>query len=284
MRSPEIKNRTWLVFPFLAFATVLMDCSCDFFGTTGGLFVPEAKEKELGTSFDSTLRNTDSGRAEFPIYNPGTDPNKLAFQAYVTDLAKNVLAQVPAGDMPDYPFTFTIIDKDVQNAFAVPGGFVYIYTGIIKDMQDESELAGVLGHEISHVVWHHYRDALAKTAGMGILLDALLGDDAGKLAQLVAGSLFQLAALKVSRSNEAEADHYGTIYTGKAGRNPLGIAKYFSRVQSLAPAWISSHPDPGDRVKEVQAQVNADATLRTLAADSSRNFTADFIAKTAVIR
>jgi beta-barrel assembly-enhancing protease len=280
MRSPKI----WLVFPFLAFATALMDCSCDFFGTTGGIFIPEAKEMQLGASFDSTLRHSDSGKAEFPIYNAGTDAGKLAFQAYVVDLANKVLAQVPKGDLPDYPFTFTIIDKDVQNAFAVPGGYVYIYTGIIKEMKDESELAGVLGHEISHVVWHHYRDALAKTTGMGILLDALLGDDAGKLAQLVAGSFFQLAALKVSRSNEAEADHYGTIYSGKAGRNPLGIAKYFSRVQSMAPAWISSHPDPGDRVKEVQDQVNASAELKAVAADPASNFTAEFTAKTAVLR
>jgi predicted Zn-dependent protease len=166
----------------------------------------------------------------------------------------------------------------------VPGGYVYIYTGIIKTMKDESELVGVLGHEISHVVWHHYRDALAKTAGMGLLLDALLGDDAGKLAQLVAGSFFQLAALKVSRSNEAEADHYGTIYTGKAGRNPLGIAKYFSRAQSFTPAWISSHPDPGDRVEEVTDQVNADPALKALAADTSKNFTTEFMAKTAVLR
>jgi predicted Zn-dependent protease len=132
------------------------------------------------------------------------------------------------------------------------------------------------------VVWHHYRDALAKTAGMGVLLDALLGDDAGKLAQLVAGSLFQLAALKVSRSNESEADHYGTIYCAAADRNPLGIAKYFSRAPAGGPTWVSSHPGSGDRVDDVTAQVNASSTLKAKTG-SAYDYTSRFLEMRAVV-
>jgi predicted Zn-dependent protease len=250
------------LFPVFALGMLLANCSCDFFGVTGGLFVPEAKEVQLGRSFDSTLTNNDTAKLEYPIFQTNNDPKRIAFQNYVVNLANEVLAKVPASDRPGYDFKFTIIDKDVENAFAVPGGYVYIYTGIIKKMDDESELAGVIGHEIAHVTWHHYRDALAKTAGMGVLLDALLGDDAGQLAQLVAGSLFQLAALKVSRSNESESDHYGTLYCAAADRNPLGIAKYFAKAKDAALTWVSSHPGSGDRVNDVTSQVNASATLK----------------------
>lgn len=279
-------SKTWLVFPFLAFATVLMDCSCDFFGATGGLFVPESKEVQLGRTFDSTLQHNDTARQQFPRFDTRGDAARIDLKNYFDSLSRIVLAAVPEDEMPGYGFTFTLIDDTVENAFAVPGGYVYVYTGIIRKMNDESELAGVLGHEIAHVTWHHYRDALAKQAGMGILLDALLGNDAGKLAQLVAGSLFQLAALKVTRSNEAEADHYGTIYCGRAGRNPLGIAKYFSRSHAGGiPEWLSSHPGSDKRVEEVSAQVNASPNLKTLAADSATtNFTTRFLTSTRAVR
>lgn len=278
------KFKTWTLMPLLAMGVLLTRCSCDFFGTTGALFVPESKEMALGASFDSTMRANDTAKLEYPIFETRGDAKRIQFQAYVDSLARSVLAQVPKSAKPGYDFKFTLIDKNVENAFAVPGGYVYIYTGIIKKMNNEAELSGVLGHEISHVVWHHYRDALAKTAGMGILLDALLGDDAGKLAQVVAGSLFQLAALKVSRSNESEADHYGTIYSGNAGRNPLGIANYFSRAQSAGFAWLSSHPGSTDRVKDVTDQVNADTFLKSLAADSSKNYTDRFVAMKSLIQ
>lgn len=277
------KMKARFFFPVLAIGMFLADCSCDFFGVTGGLFVPESKEMALGRSFDSTLVNNDTAKLEYPIFKTNNDPKRIAFQNYVVGIAKDVLSRVPASDRPGYDFKFTLIDKDVENAFAVPGGYVYIYTGIIKKMDDESELAGVIGHEISHVVWHHYRDALAKTAGMGVLLDALLGDDAGKLAQLVAGSLFQLAALKVSRSNESESDHYGTIYCAAADRNPLGIAKYFAKSKDGVPTWISSHPGSGDRVNDVTSQVNASADLKAKTI-SAYDHTARFLEMRAIIQ
>jgi beta-barrel assembly-enhancing protease len=173
----------------------------------------------------------------------------------------------------------------VQNAFAVPGGYVYIYTGIIKSMRDESELAGVLGHEISHVTQHHYRDALAKQAGIALLIDALVGDVAGAIMRLVAQTFFSLAGLAVTRSNESEADQYGTRDVGLIQRNPLGIAKYFSRVPNPGPQWLSSHPATENRVGDVQSQVSSSATLKVLAADSAvTNYKSRFDAMTAVIR
>jgi predicted Zn-dependent protease len=152
-------------------------------------------------------------------------------------------------------------------------------------MRDESELAGVLAHEISHVTQHHYRDALAKQAGISLLIDALVGDDQGAIKQLVAQTFFSLAGLAVTRSNESEADKFGTRDLGLIERNPLGIAKYFTRVPNPGPQWLSSHPAPENRVESVESQVEASATLKALAADSAQtNYKSRFDAMTAVIR
>ena len=258
--------------------------SCDFFGATGALLISEDDEMRLGRQFDSTLAYTDSGKAEYPIYAPRS-ADSVAVQTYVTNLAKEILQGIPKDDRPGYDFKFTLIDKNVINAFAVPGGYVYIYTGIIKNMKDESELACVLGHEIAHVTQHHYRDALAKEAGLSLLVQTLLGRDAGQLAQLVGQTFYSLAGLQVSQRNESEADYYGTKYAGAIGRNPLGVAKFFSRMPEEGLPWFSTHPAPKNRVKDVEDEVAGSATLKALAADSATtDFKDRFLTETAALR
>ncbi len=269
--------------PLALCAVLLTRCSCDFFGTTGALFISENDESKLGAEFDTQLRTKDTANA-YPVYVANT-PDKVVFRDYVTNLAKEILAKIPASGKPEYGFTFTIIDKDVENAFAVPGGYVYIYTGIIKKMRNESELAGVLGHEIAHVTQHHYRDAMAKDAALSLLLQALLGNDAGQLTQLVAQNFAGLAQLKVSRDNESEADFYGTKYIGAVQRNPLGIATLFSRFAAGGPpSWLSTHPAPENRVEDVNAEVNESAALKALAADSATSFQSRFELNTKALR
>jgi len=269
----------------LAAVVLLTRCSCDPFSATGALLISENDEMRLGYTFDSTLTSTDSGKLEFPVFAPKSADSVKA-RDYVVNLAQEILKAIPKDDRPGYDFKFTLIDKDIVNAFAVPGGYVYIYTGIIKNMKDESELACVLGHEITHVTHHHYRDAMAKEAGLSLLLQALLGNNAGQLTQLVGQTLGSLALLKVSRDNESEADHYGTEYAGSVGRNPLGVAKFFSRMppEGLA-AMASTHPAPETRVADVQDEVKSSPSLTALAADSAvTNFQTRFQQNTAVLR
>jgi predicted Zn-dependent protease len=282
MKASKVK----LLVPALLAAVLLTHCSCDFFGTAGSLLISENDEMKLGASFDSTLHATDSAKLEYPVY-AATTPAQIALVAYVQNMGQTLLQGVPADDRPGYAFKFTLIDKDIENAFAVPGGYVYIYTGIIKKMKDESELAGVMGHEIAHVTQHHYRDEMAHQAAFSLLVQALLGNDSGKLAQLVAGSFAQLATLSVSRSKEAEADKFGTVYAGNISRNPLGIAKLFSRFtdEGSTPAWLSTHPASPDRVEKVTEEVSGDAHLKQLAADSvNTNHLAEFQAATQALR
>jgi beta-barrel assembly-enhancing protease len=270
--------------PMLIAAVLLTRCSCDFFGTTGALFVSEADEMKLGLEFDTQLRNSESNKAEYPIYMPKTKAD-TGFKNYVIGLAQEVVDSLPKSQRPGYPFTFTLIDKDVENAFAVPGGYVYIYTGIIKKMQDESELVGVIGHEIAHVTQHHYRDALAKNAAFSILLQGLFGNDSSYFSQLITGSFSSLVGLRVSVSNESEADEFGTKSVARLNRNPLGIAKFFSRFESGGPlSWLGTHPDPPDRVEDVSKQVNANPRYKALAEDSLKtNYKTQFETYTSVL-
>ncbi len=275
------QSRNFLLLGFAA-SLLFVRCSCDFGNAIGSLLISEKDEERLGASFHQTLK--DSGRGEYDFFIPKNQQDSL-FVGYVRSVFNSVLNSVPSDEMPDYNFTFTILDENVENAFAVPGGYVYFYTGIIKTMQDESEMAGVMGHEIAHITKHHYRDALAKQAGLSIVLDALFDDDAGALAKAMAGTFQSMVGLKVSRGNESEADEYGTRYLGASSRYPLGIASYFGRMQTTSPfsTLFSSHPAPSNRVEEVTKQVNKNPELSALKDDSLR-FKEKFVDNTQVLK
>lgn len=268
-RSPAPRKPSY---PSLAIILALGLVQCaGFFQGAGEALVSDADEAKLGAQFHQTLLTNDTARREFPLYVPRNQA-EADLQAYVTGLCQRALAAVPAKDRPKYDFTFTFIDKDVENAFAVPGGYVYIYTGILKKFRDESELAGVIGHEITHVTHHHFRESLAKNAALGLSLQVLLGSTgAGQVGQMAAGTFFQLAGLKFSRAAERDADEGGTRMLAAMGLNPLGIAKYFSRSQGQGvPEWLATHPGPRNRVKAIEAYVRSNPQFNQLAADSVR--------------
>lgn len=262
-------RKPWILLPLLVVSMSLQQCSCS--DIMGALLVSEQDEQTLGAEFHrQLLAKTDS----FPVFKAGGNASRAALESYLNSCFTRVHAAVPASDRTGYhdQFTFTIIDSDVSNAFAVPGGYVYVYTGILKDMKSESELLGVLGHEMAHVTKHHYRDALAKQVGISVLVDAL-GGNSGQVAQFVGGIFQSLMSMQVSQANEYEADEVGTRYLGNTGSNPMGIADFFSRMKDAGLAWFSTHPASSDRVEKVQAQVNGDASLKALATEANKNAT-----------
>ncbi len=260
-----ISNLRRHLLPVAVALPLLVSCA-GFFGGVGEVLVSDQEEAKLGAEFNKTLTTNDTAMREMPLYVP-KNAAQAELQNYIIGLAKEIVASLPASEKPGYDFTYTLIDKDVENAFAVPGGYVYIYTGILKKMQNESELIGVLGHEITHVTHHHYRRQLAKSTALGLALEGVLGaTNAGQVSQMAAGVAFQLAGLKFSRSDESEADKGGTLALGRTNRNPMGIATYFERAQSMGvPEWLSDHPGNSNRVKAVTAIVNDDPKLKQLA-------------------
>src|SRR6185436_21159160 len=114
----------------IACSLFLLQCAGLFKGA-GEILVSDQDEIKLGSQFNNTLRTNDTAKQEFPVF-VARNQEQAAMEAYVQGVCRSVVAAIPAKEKPPYEFTFTLIDKDVENAFAVPGGFVYIYTGILK--------------------------------------------------------------------------------------------------------------------------------------------------------
>ena len=145
-------------------------------------------------------------------------------------------------------------DDNVLNAFCAPGGYIYIYTGLIKFLDSEDQLAGVLGHEIAHADKRHSTEQLTKTYGIATLLQVVLGNNVALLQQIATG----LISLSFSRAHETEADDYSVKYLCPTGYNAAGAAGFFQKLIDLqqtggTPQFLSTHPNPDNRVENINA-------------------------------
>ncbi len=235
------------------------------------LIISLEDEKNMGKDFDGLVR---SGNSEVmqpgeSIFTPQTgNQEQIAFYQYYQDRAREIVnaidqkdwdALLPSGYTKNNFFEFKIINSTQVNAFAVPGGYVYFYTSILKQFQSESELMGVLGHEVGHVVKHHSRQGMVKQVGASTVISIFLGDGIGGLIGTL-GAQFWL--LDGSRENELEADEMGFYYTNKIGISSSGLSTFFSRgfetdaqgncidSKSSLTDLLSTHPPSCERVKE----------------------------------
>ncbi|MFU8859534.1 MAG: M48 family metalloprotease [Cyclonatronaceae bacterium] len=217
------------------------------------------QEVEIGQQADADVV------AYYGIYD---DPE---ISAYLTAIGERVLAEShlrrPDADRQfrETPFTFRVVDSPVVNAFALPGGFVYFTRGIIAHMNNEAQLAMVMGHEIGHVAARHASQrALTQQAGQFLLIGgAIIGQEAlgipaGNIMQL-GGTAAQLLFLSYSRDAERESDKLGVEYSALAGYAAEDGSAFFRVIQRVSakggsslPFYLSSHPDPGDREASVQ--------------------------------
>lgn len=178
---------------------------------------------------------------------------------YLAELGRRLMAGSEEGRK--YKFMFHVVDDPAVNAFAVPGGHVYVNKGLIRSASNESELAGVLGHEMAHVIARHGTEQLTKAYGLEIVSSLALGNNPGMLQQLAAQVGGTAILLKYGRDAESEADKLGVRSTYSAGIDPRGLVRFFSKLAKgeKAPpeylAWLSTHPLTTDRIKNVQAQI-----------------------------
>ena len=181
-------------------------------------------------------------------------PRNARAYALLDGVVQRVLDNGQLKYRKQFPWDVKIIhDNTIQNAFATPGGHIYVFSGLIKYLDDENELAGVLGHEIAHADRRHSTQQLGRQYGMGMLMSLVLGKNPGQLAQIAAG----LGQLKFSRSFEAEADKYSTIYlNGTHYYSCDGAAGFFIKAEkeggARTPEFMSTHPNPGARVQAIQ--------------------------------
>jgi predicted Zn-dependent protease len=197
-----------------------------------------------------------------------------ALQEYVTSVGLRLAA---ISERPTLSWHFTVVDVPAINAFALPGGYVYVTRGILPFLDDESQLAGVLGHEIGHVTARHSVQQYSKATGaqLGVILGSILMPGGANTAQLGAAGLGVLF-LKNSRDDEAQADELGVRYASRAGWDPAGIPRMLTTLARIeeesdnkgVPNWLATHPAPADRVQRVQSAVQ-------LAEGTAVRFTSD---------
>ena len=179
-----------------------------------------------------------------------------ALQRYVSGLG---LALARASERPNLPWSFTVIDDPMVNAFALPGGPIFITRGILTHMNSEAQLVSVLGHEIGHITAKHSVSQMsqAQLAQIGLIAAVIVKPELagfGDLASQGLGLLF----MKFGRDDETQADDLGFRYMTSGGYSPTEMAEMFRTLQRLGggstegrvPEWLSTHPDPGNRVQK----------------------------------
>jgi predicted Zn-dependent protease len=187
--------------------------------------------------------------------------NNPELQQYIDRIGKRLASHPQAGG---FPYEFTLINDDSINAFALPGGPIFVHTGLIEAAENEAQMAGVLAHEISHVALRHATNQASKAQLIqipAVLAGAVIGTDTilAQLGQLGLGLGVNSLILRYSRDAETQSDALGARLMADAGYNPLEMARFFEKLEaeggSSAPQFLSSRPNPGNRVKAVQAEI-----------------------------
>jgi predicted Zn-dependent protease len=235
--------------------------------------VSQQQEIEIGQS------NVQQINQQLPIIN---DPEANRYINVLGDSIAKLTSR------PDLPWTFYIVNSPEINAFAVPGGYIYVNRGLIEHTQQLDQLAGVLGHEIGHVVARHSVKQMnqmnAANIGVGVacVLTSVCNSQVGQAAIQVGGAA---VFAKFSRDDEKEADDIGIENVVRAHIHPKGIPEMFQILldtrtsnPGLVDGWFASHPTEEDRIADTQSRIAAinPAVLRTLTIDSQgfQNFKA----------
>jgi len=236
---------------------------------TAGCGVSTQQEVEMGTQYAQQINS------QLPII---TDPEVTRYINVIGDSIAKVTGR------NDLDWQFYVVNSPEVNAFAVPGGFIYVNRGLIERAQNMSQVAGVLGHEIGHVTKRHSIDQMQKAQGanIGLTLGCILAPSvcqsqaAGALINVGGSAVFA----RFSRQDESEADSEGVIYMTRAGIDPRGIPGMFrvlleerERRPAGVEAWFSTHPMEEDRIAKTEAQIAqiSPAVLQSLSRDS-QNF------------
>jgi predicted Zn-dependent protease len=213
--------------------------------------VSEAQEIQMGREADQQVA------ASIGLY-PDT-----ALPSYVQRVGA---ALASTSERPGLQWTFRVVDDAAVNAFALPGGYVYVTRGLLAHLNSEAELAAVIGHEIGHVTARHSVSQMSKAQllSVGLVVGMILRPQLQNFGGLAQAGL-ELLFLKYSRDDEKQADELGLRYLTRAGYDPRPMTQVFRTLERVGtaegggrvPAWLSTHPDPGDRGRLITAAIAA---------------------------
>ncbi len=252
---------------FTVLAMLTVQASCAVNPVTGDrelALVSESQEIQIGREVAAAAEQ------QFGLVDD------TALQAYVQRLGSRL---AEASERPDLPWTFKVADDPTPNAFAAPGGFIFITRGMLALLRNEAELVSILGHEIGHVTARHSVAMMsrAQLAQLGLGIGSIVSPTVAQFGDLAAGGL-QLLFLSYSRDAERQADDLGYRYALQQDYDVTEMVNVFAALQQSAqlagaspvPGWLASHPDPGNRIKRIEQQLAslpAAATPRRIGED-----------------
>ena len=213
-----------------------------------------ADDISMGNQMDQQIL---SDPVNYPLLDSATYASAYA---HLYQIRNTILGSEKLQYANTFEWKIRIIHNDsVINAFCIPGGNIYIYTGIIKFLDNEAEFAGVLGHEMAHADKRHTSQQLTLVYGETLLLSLILGSDPSQLAQIVANLAQGLGNLAYSRDHEYQSDEYSVRYLYPTKYDAAGIGDFFVKIQSQPspPAFLSDHPSPADRLAKITEVFNS---------------------------
>ncbi|MBN2611050.1 MAG: M48 family metalloprotease [Bacteroidales bacterium] len=219
-------------------------------------FFTVKQDIQFGEQLDSTILSRPD---EFPVLDKTAYPQ--VYQ-YLQKMLDDILASDDILYKEEFRWKITVINSDVVNAFAAPGGYLYFYTGLIKYLEKGSDLAGIMAHEVTHADRRHSTEAMTKEYGFSVLLSLLLGKDPSQMEELLASLALTGTTLAYSRKNEYEADQYAVYYTWDTKYYyPLGVKEFFEKLineggGSGIPEFLSTHPSDENRIENVENVYN----------------------------
>lgn len=241
-----ISNTLIACFTLVVFA----GCASLSGGKVSSLLFSVEDDKKFGKQVSDQIN---SNQNEYPTL----DPVKYAeAYRYLNTMKTNILNSGDVTYRKDFDWELKIINKDVLNAFVTPGGYIYVYTGLIKYLDNADDLAGVMGHEIAHADRRHSIKQMEKQYGMQMVAGIILGQNSNQLAQIAAQIAGTGATLAFSRGDESEADEYSVRYLAKTQYACNGAASFFEKIQANSkggrvPEFLSTHPAPKSRVEDI---------------------------------
>ncbi len=238
-------------FLFLFLTVFFVSCATITTTKNDPVIMPEFMEMQFG------LQTVIQVEQKYKLY----DDNKV--QEYVRKLGQSL---VPYCERPKLNYVFKVADSKEINAFAVPGGFIYVTTGLIKNLDDEAQLACVIGHEIGHIARYHsvkqLQRSIAAQYGISALEGLLGGGDKAEIAKIAAGLGINFLFLKNSRENEFEADEQGAYVSAKAGYDPaamVDVQNHLLKLRGSKPTlleqMLSTHPISEERIAHVSSYI-----------------------------
>lgn len=256
-RSPHQKTRAWFVrsralfaiMLLLAFSTAALSDDRTVIRPAFNIFSPQ-QDVEIGERAAAAVPR------QYPLFND------KRVDGYLQQVGMRLVAHLPKGTYP-YPYKYRSVNTAQINAFALPGGFIYINRGVIENADNEAQLAGVMAHETAHVVLRHGTAQATKSAGARVALGIVGAFVGGNLAASLITQLFSSAAvplvfLKMSRTDESQADILGTQILHDAGYDPEAMGDFFKKLDSSAqpPQFFSDHPNPANRIQRIDEEVD----------------------------